>query len=288
MTPDPRIHPYRLDIAADFLKGRVDAKEFVSGTRYSVSSVLTGLYRRPDPDAPMETQLLKGEGFTVYEEKNGWAWGQAETDGYVGFVPIKSLSFRQNEPTYRVNQLRTFLYRYPDMKKRVYDVVSLNARVYIEAFEGDFARTNEGFFIFSEHLSPITQPLEKDYVAIAERFSGTPYLWGGKSSIGIDCSGLVQTALTVCNVPAPRDADMQEKALGESLQVAKDFSNLQRGDLIFWKGHVALMVSPNEIFHATAFHMSTFKECFFGAEKRIRETKGEPITSVKRLNFNIS
>ena len=128
-----------------------------------------------------------------------------------------------------------------------------------------------------QHLAPVASR-EPDFVAVAERFLGTPYLWGGKTRLGLDCSGLVQIALNACGIRCPRDTDMQVAALGESVA---DDSRL-RGDLIFWKGHIAIARDETTMIHANAFHMAVAIEPIDQAIVRIRPTDGE-VTSVRRF-----
>jgi len=281
--PDKRLNPYRDDIAADFLKGQVESRSFTEGVKHCIKAPLANLHHEPSSTSAIDSQALMGDCFTVFEEKNGWSWGQLQSDGYVGYIESVFLDQWTVPPTHRVNVLRTFLYPGPNMKLVSQGFVTLNAGVNITSFEGDFARTMQGHYIFKEHLSPWSTPLAYDYVKIAELFIATPYLWGGRSSIGIDCSGLVQMSLTASGKPALRDTDMQERTIGVPVEFSDDLSGLKRGDLVFWKGHVAIMASSSTILHATAHHMMTFKEPLAKADKRIQERKNLKISSIRRL-----
>lgn len=285
MTLDRRLHPFREDLAAESLREKVSATAFTQGTLKSVRASLVPLHRAPDRTSLMDTQILMGDSFTVYEEKNGWVWGQAGSDGYVGYIPADTLGPWNGEPTHRVNVLRTFYYTEPDIKAAVLGFLTMNAGVQIKQFEGSFAQTSQGYWIYAQHLSPWHKPLSDDFVSIAEQYIKTPYQWGGKSSIGIDCSGLIQMALAAIGIFAPRDTDMQEKDLGHIIEWNSDLSGLQRGDLLFWKGHVAVMTSPTTMLHATARHMLTYTEPVVQAEERIRVRKGIPLSCIKRLDI---
>jgi cell wall-associated NlpC family hydrolase len=285
MTFDPRTTPARPDLAALHLKGKVEAARFVAGTELEVRDAQAPLRREPSPDAPLDTEALHGERVTVYDENGeGWCWGQLCSDGYVGWIPANALRLPGPPPTHRVAALRTLVFPGPSIKAPPVDALSLGSRVAVRTPQRDDARELtdllSGFCIPTRHLAPI-ESKEPDFVAVAERFVGVPYLWGGKTSLGIDCSGLVQIALTASGVACPRDSDMQEQALGAPLPT-DDLAGLSRGDLIFWKGHVAIVRDKQSIVHANAFHMAVAVEPIADALRRIADA-GSPIASIRRL-----
>lgn len=279
--PDKRLNPYRPDLAAAHLRGEVEAKRFVEGTDMQVKMPVASLLKRPDRQAPMETQALFGETFRVYEQKGGWAWGQAALDDYVGYIEMDALVARPYKPSHIVAALRTFVYPDPDMKSRPRLSLSMNAKVRVVGARGSYSEIERGGYIFTAHLVPVGAYV-RDYVGVAEEFVGVPYLWGGRDSLGVDCSGLVQMALERAGISALRDTDMLEAALGEKLKEPVDLSKLKRGDLIFWKGHIAIMVDGERMIHCNATHMRTVIEPLEIAAARIAKTDG-PITSIKRL-----
>lgn len=278
---DPRLTPARPDLAAMHLQGEVEAERFVEGEDLEVFDAIVPLRREPSHDAALDTQALKGERVTVYDRNiEGWAWGQLQSDGYVGWLPDLALVTPRTTPTHKVTALRTLAFPGPSIKAPPVDTLPLGALVEIVRTDGTFAITNQRHYLPLGHVAPVDHA-ESDFVAVAERFVGTPYLWGGKTSLGIDCSGLVQAALAATGVAAPRDSDMQENALGTAVPSAL-WVDARRGDLLFWKGHVAIVRDSETLIHANAHHMMTAIERISDAIERIRAA-GSELTSVKRL-----
>ena len=277
-APDPRTTPYRPDLAASHLRNIVQAAQYADGTLYQVVETTAPLRREPRPDAPLDTEALLGERVTVYEtDAEGWAWGQLERDGYVGFLPLSALIAAADAPTHKVVALRTLGFPGPDIKLPPVAALPFGARVGVLRQYGPLAATAGGYFVPMQHLAPLANT-EADPVAVAERFLGTPYLWGGKTSLGIDCSGLVQVSLQAAGIACPRDSDMQEHALGEAVALA----DLRRGDLIFWRGHVAIARDATSLIHANAFHMAVAIEPVAEAVARIAAA-GSAVTAVRRI-----
>jgi cell wall-associated NlpC family hydrolase len=277
---DPRVTPARPDLAAAHLRGQVQAARFVEGTEFEVFDPVTPLRRSPVPDAALETEALKGERVTIYEEDGeGFGWGQLHSDGYVGWLPMNALRAPGREPTHKVVALRTILFPGRSIKAQPVEGLPLGCRLAVAGDDGELARLTSGGFVPARHLAPL-DTAAPDFVAVAERFIGVPYLWGGKTSLGIDCSGLVQVALTASGVVCPRDSDMQ-RALGTAVP-AGDFAGLRRGDLVFWNGHVAVMRDATALLHANAFHMAVAAEPVREAVARI-SAAGSEVVAVKRL-----
>lgn len=275
MTHDPRLTPARGDLAARHLQGRVAADRFVAGETFEVRDPQAPLRRAPAPDAPLETEALMGERVTVYETSDeGWAWGQLESDGYVGYLPANALGRPGAAPTHKVAVVRTLVFPGPSIKLPPAAALPFGARVAITREDGALAVTAAGGFVPARHLARLEARAD-DAVAVAERFLGAPYLWGGKTGLGIDCSGLVQVALAACGIACPRDSDMQERAFPAATEP------LRRGDLLFWKGHVAIARDAASIIHANAFHMAVTIEPAADAVARSRAS-GSEITSVRR------
>lgn len=274
---DPRLTPARPDLAAAHLRAQVEAPRYVEGRAARVVVANSALQRRPEAGAPWETEALYGEAVTVYDERDGYAWVQLERDGYVGYLAADALG-APVEPTHRVRALRT--HGYPGASIKLPHVLALpfGARVRVTEEAGDFLIDAQGRHFWARHLAPVGT-VEPDFVTVAQMFLNAPYLWGGRSALGIDCSGLTQTGLTATGVAAPRDSDMLEK-LGSALPAD---AALKRGDLVFWKGHVGVMSDADLLLHANGHHMGVVCEPLATARARIAGGGGGEVTSIRRL-----
>ncbi len=278
---DKRLNPFRPDLAAAYLRGEVDADRFVESEDFQVAAPRAPLLRRAKDNAPMDTELLFGETFRVYETEGDWCWGQSAQDDYVGYVSAKLLKAPLGAVTHRVVALRTFIYPQADIKTRPAIPLSMNAKLVVAGAAGKFVELAGGGYVVSSHLSKIDSHAS-DFVAVAEEFVGVPYLWGGRDARGLDCSGLVQMSLERCGIACLRDTDLQEATLGEALPDPTNLSILRRGDLIFWRGHVGIMSDGETLLHANATHMRTVKEPIAEAVARIDKSDG-PVTSIRRI-----
>jgi cell wall-associated NlpC family hydrolase len=284
---DPRVSPVRPDLAAMHLKGKVEAGRFAHGQLREVIDAQAPVRGAPAPDAPLLTEALKGERITVYElTEEGWAWGQLEADGYVGWLPSNALASPGLAPTHKVAVPRTLVFPAPSIKMPPMGALPFGSRIAIARAEGQLAVMASGGFVPARHLVSVGSTAD-DPIAVAEMFLHVPYLWGGKTSAGMDCSGLVQVALTACGISCPRDSDMQEHALGRELPPSTVFSDLRGGDLVFWKDHVALARDRSTLIHANGFHMAVAIEPVREAIERIR-TSASNVTRVRRIEQKIA
>jgi cell wall-associated NlpC family hydrolase len=282
MTPlDPRVTPARPDLAAAYLKGKVAAERFVEGEVRDVVDPQAPLRREPSHDARLDTEALKGERVTVYEtDQEGWCWVQLEADRYVGWMPANALRPPGPPPTHKVAVPRTLVFSGPDIKLPPVESLPFGARLAVTRMQNAFAVCSYGH-VPARHVAPL-KAKERDFVAVAERFLGAPYLWGGKTVAGIDCSGLVQVALNAAGIKCPRDSDMQRKSLGKRIGTGRSLAGLKRGDLIFWDGHVAIVRDRKSIVHANGFHMAVAIEPLKDAVRRMGAA-GTELIAVKRL-----
>ncbi len=271
---DRRLTPATARVAHVSLRGRVAAPEFTEGRFLRVAMPLVDLLRAPG--GARDRQVLLGEGFTVIDRDQGMAFGFAARDGYCGWLPEAALS-EAPAPTHWVASPGTHLYPEPRVQAPEIAALSLGARLSVTALAGKWAETSQGF-VPAGHLRPLGAWLD-DPVAVAEGFLGVPYLWGGNSRAGIDCSGVAQGALLACGIPAPGDSDLQE-SLGEEL--AAD-APLRRNDLIFWKGHVALIVDEARLIHANGHSMSVAYEGIAACIARIEAQEGRGVTHRRRV-----
>lgn len=257
------------------------ADRFVEGTEYEVAAAAAPLRREPSHQAPLDTEALRGERATVYDmTEDGWAWGQLNDDGYVGWMPSQALAPPGAAPTHKVSALRTFVFPGPSIKLAPTEVLSFGSRLAIMRIDGPFAITARGEFVPAVHLAAVDS-IVGDWVSVAEMFLNVPYLWGGKTSLGIDCSGLVQVAMAAAGKACPRDSDMQENLLGAPRDPAA-IDEIARGDLLFWKGHVAIALDGERIIHANAAHMAVAIEPISTAIRRIQAGDGSALRSIGR------
>lgn len=271
-TLDRRLHAYRPDLADVQLRGKVDAAAFTTGHSSRVIVPVADLRAKPEPASGPQSQILYGDEVTVFEQANGWSWVQAKRDGYVGYLPDSELSAIENPPTHIICVPRTFIYSGSDLRLRHTQALSLGSAVEITGFTETrgtlYGLLADGTAIFAKHLRALNEPV-KDYVATAESLLNTPYLWGGTSGFGIDCSGLVQLAMRDAGRDVLRDSDMQAAALGDIIDAGENYANLRRGDLVFWPGHVAIMTSADMMIHANGHTMTVANEPLREAIERI-------------------
>lgn len=279
---DPRRHAFRADLAANNIRNLVDAPRYVDGDWAQIRHASAAVRRRPHPDAPIDTEALFGQLVVVYEIADGWAWVQLVRDRYVGYIRADALSSEVEWPTHKVSALGTFVYPKPDIKSPPLVHLSLNSEFAVAEMDDEFCRLTTGGYVVARHVAE-EGVFARDFVEVAERFIGTPYLWGGRTRLGIDCSGLVQVALEAAGVPAPRDSDMQQAELGTDVLIPESLEGLMRGDLIFWKGHVGILIDGTMLLHANAHHMAVTVETLPEAVGRIARS-GSHITAIKRLS----
>ena len=277
---DRRRNAFRADVAAEKLRGLVEAERFVTGLPHQVMRASIAMRRDPSASAGLETEVLFGEVITVFDVANGWAWGQLERDGYVGYVPAEALATQVTPPTHRVSAIGTFLYAGADIKSPPLMHLSLNSQLTVVDTTDRFSRLAQGGFVVSRHIAPAGK-IARDFVEIGERLIGTPYLWGGRTRIGVDCSGLVQMALEAAGVPCPRDTDMQQAEVGADVLVPEPLDGLVRGDLVFWRGHVGVMSDGVMLLHANAHHMAVVVEPLVAAIQR-NVRSGSSVVAIKR------
>ena len=279
---DPRRNAYRADLAAEALRDKVAAPRYAAGELRQVVHSATPLRGAPDARLSWTTEALYGELVAVFEDRDGWAWVQLERDGYVGYLRPAALSREVKRPTHRVKALGTFLYPSADVKACPWLQLSMNSMLAVAEEGPAFSRLADGSFVPSRHIVEHDR-YALDPVTVAESFTGLPYLWGGKTRLGIDCSGLVQIALHAAGLACPRDSDMQQAEVGREVEVRDDLDGLMRGDIVLWRGHVGIMVDAFLMLHANAHHMAVVAEPLASAVDRIAQATGSRIAGIRRL-----
>lgn len=271
---DSRTTPFNGRVAASTLQGHVEAEIFSDGTPATVTAALTDIRRTPD--GPRLRQLLLGDAVTVYDSGQGNSYVQSRKDGYCGYVCSAALG-PLTEPTHWVQARATHVYTDANIKSADTMLLSLGARVTAKDEKNGFLEIGTGY-VPKQHLSPVDQ-MAQNPLEVACQFLGAPYLWGGNSSTGLDCSALVQAAYLNCGLPCPGDSDLQCAELGAPVEIGSPF---QTGDLLFWTGHVALVLSPDTMIHATAHPMAVVTENIQAALDRINTWGDAPLIAHKR------
>ena len=276
---DRRLNAFRANLADIRLEGQVEAERYVAGEDSEISAPVADLKSQPRGDASVDHQLLLGDRVRVFERADGWAWVQAERDGYVGYVDDAQLGPPGPAQTHLVMVPRTFVYPVDDLKSAPALALSMGCAVRVSGQTGRrgavYAALADGGAVIADHLQPLGEPCG-DYVTVAETLERTPYLWGGTSGFGVDCSGLVHLAMRMTGRPVLRDTDMQEHSLGELLEPGSATGGLRRGDLVFWKGHVAIMTDAETAIHASGRSMLVTREKLADAVARIKPLFGPP------------
>ncbi len=278
---DKRLHPYREDLAAMHLRDKIEAENYVVGRRFQVNCGSAPLRRLPDKKAVLDTELLFGETVILYDEDKGWAWVQSEIDGYVGYTERSGLNSEPLQSTHSVTVLASHIYPEPDLKTVPIYSLPMTARVTVNDKTNNYYKLASGGWIFAGHLEPI-HIHAVDHCEIARMFLNIPYLWGGKTSVGIDCSGLLQVSLARCGKLIPRDSDMQISS-GQSVLYTSDEKDLRRGDLVFWPGHAGILLESQTIIHANATEMRVTMAPLDDLVAKIEESTGDKIIAVRRV-----
>ena len=279
---DQRLNAFRPDLADVRLREVVRAERYVSAERARITVGKAPLRPKPKADTSIDTELLYGETVDLFERDRGWAWVQSRVDSYVGYVEESALGPGPGEITHTVSALRTYIYPEPDLKSPPLSLISMNAKLSAtENISDGFIALHDEGWVFKRHVAPLGS-FDADHCAVAMRFLGTPYLWGGRSSLGLDCSALVQMSLIRCGINVPRDSDMQENMIGREAICEPDFSDVRRGDIIYWKGHCGIWIDQATFIHANATDMAVAVQPLKHILSYISETTGDNDPRVRR------
>ena len=273
MTRDRRLTPFSGRIALAALRGEIAAEAFTEGEAAAIATPLADLLTQPG--GARDRQLLMGDAVTVIDRRDGHAFVQAEKDGYCGWLAEAALG-PPITPSHWVAARASHLYIAPKVQAPDIAALPFGARLTVTATSGSFAQVTGGFVPLAHLRAMGDRPT--DPVGVAESFLGAPYLWGGNSAAGLDCSGLVQSAFLACGLPCPGDSDLQQ-SVGQPLPKSAPH---RRGDLIFWKGHVALVSDPQTLIHANGHSMTVTYEPITACIQRIESQGGGPVTARRR------
>ena len=285
---DSRLNAYRPDLADAALNGRVSADSFVTPTHARIAKRQTIVRAKPDLSLPRETEYLLGEPVKVFERAEGWAWTQSELDGYVGYVPEVVLTESLPAPTHRVTALTAPVHPAPALKTLPKPSLGFGDLVQVIDVEGKWSQVGPGAWCYTTHLTALDTPSAEpvDPASTALRFLEVPYLWGGRNGQGVDCSSLIQFALQDYGLTCPRDSDQQERQLGGALSMDLPRDALQRNDIVFWPGHVGIMIDETRIVHANATDMAVQIWDLAPLETHIQKIEGNPVSSIRRLDLS--
>jgi cell wall-associated NlpC family hydrolase len=277
---DRRLNAWRPDLADIRLRDKVKAGRYAVGEKARIIAPLCDLRPHPAIERSIDHQLLMGDPVVIFERREGWAWIQSLRDRYVGWTPLDGLGIEMPAPTHRVCVPRTFIYPGPDLKLPAANTLSMGAAFTPAGEEmvrgSRYAILPSGEAIFARHIRPVAE-CKNNYVEVARKFTRTPYLWGGASGLGLDCSGLIHLAMRMCGRDILRDSDMQAATLGEPVDPGENMINLRRGDLIFWRGHVAIVDDNGHMLHANGYSMDVTREPLMQGLGRIAQLFEKPI-----------
>ena len=283
LSNDVRLKPVRDGVAAEHLQGMVEADKFAEGKDLHITAPVCVLKREPNDSAAIDSQLLYGERFVAFGEKDQWLWGQSPRDHYVGWIRKSVVAQGHLDATHQVMSRGTFLYTEADMKSQPVMKIPMASRLVVtdrvSVRDTDYLKTSRGWVV-KKHVRVLSKSA-RDFVMVGESMLGMTYLWAGRSTFGLDCSGLVQLAMQMAGIAVLRDTDMQEATIGEAVDLAPDLSGLKRGDLVFWPGHVGMMRDSDNLLHANGHTMRVFSQPLEDADKRISYLYGAP-RSVRR------
>lgn len=267
-NPDKRLNAWRDDLADARLRGTVNAERYAQGVPMRVVCPRAGLHASADESSMMIAECLMGDDLLIFENRNGWAWGQLQKDNYVGYVKTQCLAEGWKQATHKVSAVATFIYPKADLKSTPAVRIFMNSHLVVDSIKENWAHLEEGGYVYEPHICDLAT-FHEDPVSVAEGFINVPYLWAGATQDGLDCSALVQQAYHACGLACPRDSDMIEAEIGEA-----NPNNLKRGDLVFWDGHVGMMQDDTFMIHANGYHMAVKSEEFAKAQARINAEYG--------------
>ncbi len=243
----------------------------------TVKSSIANIYKKNNKNSGIVSQILLGEDFKSQSKIGKFYKGYKAYDKYKGFIEAKDLHLDKNKKTHKIISKECNIYKKPNNKYKLNKKIFFNSRISILDDKNSFIQTKNGW-ILKKNIKPINFR-KKHFLDNIKLYLNTKYLWGGNSPKGLDCSALVQELLKFNNIYCPRDSKDQKKFFRKEISI----KNIRKGDLLFWKGHVAIALSNKKLVHAFGPRKKVVIMGIKETVKKIYSKSKLPLLCVKRI-----